>query len=314
MDLQRAFVAAGGLLLAGSDPVGIGGVIPGFGDQREIELLVEAGFAPVEAIRIATFNGATFLGRANEIGSITVGKNADLVVMKGDPAARISDIENVELVFKDGVGYDPKKLLGVREGTLRAVLDCESIPSFAASARGSSCASRLPAYYGAYTSPRMCMHQPRTMPPASPTNACAAGTLRRASRSVSRFYDGRLAGAGLTTTQFSLLRALERHGTPMALTQLAEEQVFERSSLYRALEPLRRQGLVKLGTIDGGRAKEAELTARGRQRILRALPCWREAQNEFLKQFGRSAWGTLSPQLVAIVDAAHGLSNARSVP
>ncbi|HKD18149.1 MAG TPA: amidohydrolase family protein, partial [Thermoanaerobaculia bacterium] len=111
MDLERAFVAAGGLLIAGPDPVGIGGNIPGFGDQREIELLVEAGFSPVEAIRIGTLNGATFLGRQDQIGSIVAGKNADLVVMKGDPAARIADIENVEIVFKDGVGYDTKKLL-----------------------------------------------------------------------------------------------------------------------------------------------------------------------------------------------------------
>jgi imidazolonepropionase-like amidohydrolase len=111
MDMERAFVAAGGLLLAGPDPVGIGANIPGFGDQREIELLVEAGFTPVQAIRIATLNGATFLGRQNQIGSIAIGKNADLVVMKGDPATRISDIENVEIVFKDGVGYDTKKLL-----------------------------------------------------------------------------------------------------------------------------------------------------------------------------------------------------------
>jgi imidazolonepropionase-like amidohydrolase len=116
MDLERAFVAAGGLLLAGPDPVGIGGNLPGFGDQREIELLVEAGFAPVEAIRIATLNGATFLGRQDRIGSIAVGKNADLVVMKGDPATRISDIENVEIVFQDGNGYDTKKLLDSVKG------------------------------------------------------------------------------------------------------------------------------------------------------------------------------------------------------
>ncbi|HWX43358.1 MAG TPA: amidohydrolase family protein [Blastocatellia bacterium] len=111
MDLERAFVAAGGLLLAGADPVGLNGNIPGFGDQREIELLVEAGFTPVQAIRIATLNGAIFLGRQDQIGSISAGKNADLVVMKGDPATRIADIENVEIVFKDGVGYDTKKLL-----------------------------------------------------------------------------------------------------------------------------------------------------------------------------------------------------------
>jgi imidazolonepropionase-like amidohydrolase len=116
MELERAFVAGGGLLLAGPDPVGIGGNIPGFGDQREIELLVEAGFTTVEAIRIATWNGATYLGREKQIGSIAVGKNADLVVMRGDPAARITDIENVEIVFKDGVGYDTQKLLASVKG------------------------------------------------------------------------------------------------------------------------------------------------------------------------------------------------------
>ena len=86
-------------------------MLPGFGDQREIELLVEAGFSPVEAIKISTLNGATYLGRQSQIGSIAAGKNADLVVIKGDPSKQIADVENVEIVFKDGVGYDPHKLL-----------------------------------------------------------------------------------------------------------------------------------------------------------------------------------------------------------
>jgi hypothetical protein len=111
MVLERKFVVAGGLLLAGPDPTGNGGVIPGFGDQREVELLVEAGFTPEEAIRIATLNGATYLGLADRIGSIAPGKNADLMVVKGDPSKTIADIENVEIVFKDGVGYDSAKLL-----------------------------------------------------------------------------------------------------------------------------------------------------------------------------------------------------------
>jgi hypothetical protein len=116
LGLERRFVAAGGLLLAGPDPTGNGGVIPGFGDQREVELLVEAGFTPVEAIRIATLNGATYLGLADRIGTVAPGKNADLVVVKGDPSKTIADIENVEIVFKDGVGYDAPKLLDSVKG------------------------------------------------------------------------------------------------------------------------------------------------------------------------------------------------------
>ena len=109
--MEHAFAAAGGLLLAGPDPTGNGGVLPGFGDQREVELLVDAGFTPEQAIRIASLNGALFMGLADRIGSIAPGKDADLVVVSGDPAKAIADIENVETVFKDGVGYAPAALL-----------------------------------------------------------------------------------------------------------------------------------------------------------------------------------------------------------
>jgi len=115
MDFEHAFATAGGLLLAGSDPTGPG-LLPGFGDQREIELFVEAGFTPVQAIAIGTQNGARFLGREQEIGTIAPGKHADLVLLHGDPAARIRDIESVEVVFKDGVGYDPPQLLAAVRG------------------------------------------------------------------------------------------------------------------------------------------------------------------------------------------------------
>jgi imidazolonepropionase-like amidohydrolase len=106
LEFEREFAKAGGLLLSGLDPTGIGGVIAGYGDQREIELLVEAGFTPVEAIKFATRNGAEFLGELDRIGTISVGKQADIVLVKGDPSTKISDVENVELVFKDGIGYD----------------------------------------------------------------------------------------------------------------------------------------------------------------------------------------------------------------
>jgi imidazolonepropionase-like amidohydrolase len=116
LGLERRFVAEGGLLLAGPDPTGNGGVIPGFGDLREVELLVEAGFTPPEAIKIATLNGASYLGLAGRIGTIAPGKDADLIVVRGDPGQKISDIENVEIVFKDGVGYDSSSLLNSVRG------------------------------------------------------------------------------------------------------------------------------------------------------------------------------------------------------
>jgi Amidohydrolase family len=109
--LERAFVKAGGLLMAGTDPTGAGGVVPGYSDQRQLELLVEAGFTPVEAISIGTLNGAKYLGRDARIGSIAVGNEADLVVAAGDPSRTIADVRRVETVFKHGVGFDPAKLI-----------------------------------------------------------------------------------------------------------------------------------------------------------------------------------------------------------
>lgn len=111
MEFEHDFVKAGGLLLSGEDPTGYGGALAGFGDQRQVELLVEAGFSPLEAIHIATQNGAEFLGEAARIGTLRAGKVADLVVIKGNPSEKIEDIENVELVFKDGIGYDSQKLI-----------------------------------------------------------------------------------------------------------------------------------------------------------------------------------------------------------
>ena len=113
---EVAFVRAGGLLGAGVDPTGIGGVPAGFGDQRNYELFLEAGFTPVEAIQILSANGARILGEAERFGTITVGKSADLVVINGDPVARPAEIRNVTVVFKNGIGYDSAKLIASVKG------------------------------------------------------------------------------------------------------------------------------------------------------------------------------------------------------
>jgi hypothetical protein len=115
---ERAFVKAGGLLGSGVDPTGLGGALPGFGDQRNYELLIEAGFSPVEAMQIMTLNGAKVLGVDNQLGSIAPGKLADLVVIRGNPIANPAEIRQVTIVFKDGVGYDSAKLLDSVKGVV----------------------------------------------------------------------------------------------------------------------------------------------------------------------------------------------------
>ncbi len=114
--LELAFARAGGLLIAGTDPTGPGGVIPGFANQRQIELLVDSGFTPLEAIKIATLNGARYLGRDKTIGTIAAGKQADLVVVTGDPSTTIADVRKVDIVFKQGVGYNPGRLIDSVKG------------------------------------------------------------------------------------------------------------------------------------------------------------------------------------------------------
>ncbi len=111
MKLDLAFARMGGTLIAGTDPTGGGGDVPGFANQRQLELLVEAGFAPLEAIKIGTLNGARYLGRDGRIGSIAVGKQADLLVVQGNPALRIEDVRRVETVFRQGIGFDPARLV-----------------------------------------------------------------------------------------------------------------------------------------------------------------------------------------------------------
>jgi imidazolonepropionase-like amidohydrolase len=99
------------LLIAGTDPTGGGGVIAGYSNQRALELLVEAGFTPLEAIRIATLNGARYLGAEGRIGTLAAGKQADLLLVDGKPDEDIKDIAKIDEVFRNGIGYDPRKLI-----------------------------------------------------------------------------------------------------------------------------------------------------------------------------------------------------------
>jgi imidazolonepropionase-like amidohydrolase len=109
MQFERDFVKAGGLLGAGSDPCCLS-AIAGYGDQRNYELLIEAGFLPEQAIQIMTSNGARILGFEKHVGTVRAGMDADLVVLTGDPLRNPANIRNVETVFRHGVGFDPEKL------------------------------------------------------------------------------------------------------------------------------------------------------------------------------------------------------------
>jgi len=116
MAFERAFVDAGGLMAAGVDPTGIGGALAGYGDQRNYELFIEAGFTPAQAIQIMTLNGAKILGVAQTLGTVEQGKLADLVVLRGDLTTNPSVIRSPTIVFKDGVGYDSAKLIASVQG------------------------------------------------------------------------------------------------------------------------------------------------------------------------------------------------------
>ncbi|MCC6317072.1 MAG: amidohydrolase family protein [Gemmatimonadaceae bacterium] len=115
MAFEVAFMRAGGLLAAGSDPCCLH-VIAGYGDQRNYELLVEAGLAPAEAVQVMTLNGARVLGIDGRTGSIAAGKQADLVVLRGNPAQNPGDIRNVVTTFRLGIGYDAAKLVASVKG------------------------------------------------------------------------------------------------------------------------------------------------------------------------------------------------------
>ncbi len=113
---DRAFFQAGGVLASGVDPTGNGGALPGFGDQRGYELLIEGKFTPEQAVQVVSLNGARILGVADRFGSIEQGKVADLVLIQGDLRTDPMVIRNVVTVFKDGIGYDSPKLIASTKG------------------------------------------------------------------------------------------------------------------------------------------------------------------------------------------------------
>lgn len=116
MQMEKAFYDMGGTLVVGTDPTGGGDVVPGYANQRAIQLLMEMGLTVEEAIEVATRNGARYLEREMDIGTVEVGKRADLVLMRGDLRTDPEALRAMTVVFKDGVGYDSERLFASARG------------------------------------------------------------------------------------------------------------------------------------------------------------------------------------------------------
>jgi imidazolonepropionase-like amidohydrolase len=102
-DFVRRFVKAGGKIHSGSDP---NHVVPGYAVHAELQMLVEAGLTPLQAIQTASINVAQAWGKEKDYGSVEKGKVADFFIVRGDPTKNISDTQNVEMVFIDGRKMD----------------------------------------------------------------------------------------------------------------------------------------------------------------------------------------------------------------
>jgi imidazolonepropionase-like amidohydrolase len=116
MEMEKAFYDAGGFLLVGTDPTGGGDVVPGYANQRAVQLLIEMGLSVEQAVEVSTLNGARYLEMDEEIGSVEVGKLADLVLMEGNPLEDVEAFRRMTVVFKDGLGYDSAKLFDSVKG------------------------------------------------------------------------------------------------------------------------------------------------------------------------------------------------------
>lgn len=116
-----------------------------------------------------------------------------------------------------------------------------------------------------------------------------------------------MTGSGVSITQFSILRALSRNGET-SLSDLADELIMERTSLYRTIAPLASCGAVAISPAEKGRAKIAVLTEVGRQMMHAATPHWERAQSSIVNALGEQQWQLLSESLLSIPTLVGDLS------
>jgi DNA-binding MarR family transcriptional regulator len=132
---------------------------------------------------------------------------------------------------------------------------------------------------------------------------CACTTVRRVSRVLARAYDAALERSGLNVTQLAVLRAIQRHpGEP--LMRVAEDLCMDRTSLYRAVVPMRRDGWLTISAGADMRSRAAELTNRGLRLLDAADPAWGRMQTAIIERFGRGQWAALVGELERLAACA----------
>lgn len=125
---------------------------------------------------------------------------------------------------------------------------------------------------------------------------CACTTVRRAARALTRTYDSVFAPHGMNATQYAVLRAILRHpGEP--IVRVADDLVMDRTSLYRALTPLRGRGWVRERAGRDSRSSTVMVTRSGRRAVERAYPDWLELQRAIVRKFGAARWSALAQEL-----------------
>jgi len=142
---------------------------------------------------------------------------------------------------------------------------------------------------------------------------CVCTTIRRSSRILARVFDDCLGPVGLNVTQLAVLRAIQRHpGEP--LMRVAEDLRMDRTSLYRAVTPIQRDGWVKIATGADARSRTAEFTTKGRRVLEAADPAWRRIQTEIVERFGRDKWAALVAELERLAACAQTAESAKTAP
>ena len=143
--------------------------------------------------------------------------------------------------------------------------------------------------------------------PALELAYCNCLAVRQAARRVSQFYDSYLTPFGLKTSQYSILAKLNRLG-PMSINEIADSMVMDRTTTGRAIKPLERDKLVRIGAGEDGRKRVVSLTAAGRRRAAEALDAWRQAQEQFELSFGPEAAKKLRAVMKDVVEAVPAAS------